>query len=145
MNTPHLLCPGKLKVDLGMLAQEAQTLVVYNLLHCHGFRRQTHVFELELAVTKLVVSANVVVLDGDMQHHIVEIWNISKLEGLSINRVQVILLLTGLHLSVSLVEGPKVVLFEVELDVRVALACRQKEKSNEYLAIVRGNRGDSQV
>lgn len=64
-----------------MFAKEAQTLAVDNFVHFFGLGGQIHAFQLDLAVTNIIIDTNIVVLDLDPKNHVVQIvGDVAKFE-----------------------------------------------------------------
>jgi len=110
-NQIKLLGVGKLEEDVGIGGED---VVVDLALDLGGLRAEVELLEVDLALAELLVAADVVVHDLDLELHVVDGGDV-EVEVLAVDGVLLVLLLGRGHLAEVLVEEG-VVLLQLELE-----------------------------
>lgn len=104
------------KEDVGILTEN---LVVDLLFDRRGLARESHVLELNLALSKLVIASNIIIHNLAGKLHVVESFNVPD-KGLTVDGIGLILLLGRLLVTHILVKDG-IILFKFKLHIGVAL------------------------
>lgn len=99
----YLILVGELEVNLAIGSDQ---IAVNDLVHIHGGLTQAHSFQLNFALSQVIILSNIFILYLASQDHVIQSRN-GKMEGLSILRAQIFLFGSRLGTSIVLVSNLK--------------------------------------